>query len=124
MFGFKFNKNSITKIASCLPPLLIEALDKKDFYSVVEVKHVFDKEFADEHNLEYAFAMFCNESDFNALKSESVYTDLRSAISKKIFGSWPRFNFDSLLDFSRRSIMGGEGGGYSDGGGDGGCGGE
>jgi hypothetical protein len=32
MFGFKFNKNSITKIAICLPPLLIKSLDKKDFY--------------------------------------------------------------------------------------------
>jgi hypothetical protein len=118
MFGI-FNKNSITKIARVLPPALIEGFDKQSFYSAENVKNVFDGELKTEHNIEYAFAMFCSQSDFEVLNIESTYSDLRTEVSKKCFGSWPRFNFDSLLDYSRRSTMGVDGGAF---GGDGGCG--
>lgn len=117
-----FNKNSISKIARVLPPALIEAFQKKDFYSLEEVKILFDRELKTEHNIKYAFAMFCSEKNFGELNFESTYSDLRKDVSKKCFGSWPRFNFESLLDYSRRSTMGGEGVFYGSGG-DGGCGG-
>ena len=121
MFGI-FNKNSIPKIARVMPPILIDAFHKQNFYSTEEVKRAFDSEFKTEHNIEYAFAMFCSQPDFEELKLESTYSDLRTEVSKKCFGSWPRFNFDSLLDYSRRSTVGGgDSGGF---GGDGGCGGE
>lgn len=118
MFGM-FNNNSIPKIARVLPPALVDVFEKQNFYSTEEVKSVFDSELKTEHNIEYAFAMFCSQPDFEELNLESTYSDLRTDISKKCFGSWPRFNFESLLDYSRRSTMGGDGGGF---GGDGGCG--
>jgi len=123
MFGL-FNKNSIPKIARVLPPVLIDEFEKQIFYSIEEVKSVFNSEFKTDHNIEYAFAMFCSETDFEELNLESTYSDLRNDVSKKCFGSWPRFNFESLLDYSRRSTIGGDGSFGGDGGfGDGGCGG-
>ena len=53
-----FNKNSITKIARLLPPALIDAFEKKNFYSPEEVMSVFDSKLKTEHNIEYAFALF------------------------------------------------------------------
>jgi hypothetical protein len=53
-----FNKNSINKIARLLPPALIDAFDKQNFYSTEEVKSVYNSELKTEHNIEYAFAMF------------------------------------------------------------------
>jgi hypothetical protein len=118
-----FKKNSIAKIARVLPPALIEAFDKQDFYSAEEVKKIFESEFKYEHNVKYAFAMFCSQHDFEELNLESTYSDLRTDISKKCFGSWPRFNFDSLLAYSQSSGVGGLAGTGGDGGGcgDGGC---
>lgn len=120
MFGVP-NKNSIPKIARVLPPALINAFEKQNFYTIKEVKSVFDSELKTDHNIEYAFAMFCSHSDFEGLNFESRYSDLRMEVSKKCFGSWPRFNFDSLIDYSRRSTMGGDSGGFGVDG-DGGCG--
>jgi len=123
MFGM-FNKNSITKIAKALPPALIEAHEKQHFYSAEEVESVFKAELKFDHNIEYAFAMFCSQQDFEQLNTESTYSDLRTDVSKKCFSSWPRFNFDSFLDYSRNATMGGGGAfGGDGGGGDGGCGG-
>jgi len=123
MFGM-LNKNSITKIAKVLPPALIEAYKKQHFYSAEEVKSVFKAEVKFDHNIEYALAMFCSQQDFEKLNTESTYSDLRTEVSKKCFSSWPRFNFDSLLDYSRNATMGGGGAFGGDGGaGDGGCGG-
>jgi len=118
-----FKKNSIAKIVRVLPFTLIESFDKKDFYSAEEVKKVFESEFKYEHNIEYAFAMFCLQPDFEELNLDSIYGDLRTDVSKKCFGSWPRFNFDSLLAYSQSSGVGGfAGAGGDDGGcGDGGC---
>jgi len=124
MFGFLFKKNSIPKIARVMPKALIDAFDKKDFYPSDEVKNVFESKFKYEHNIEYAYAMFCSQADFdqksNKYAVESSYLDLRLAVSKKCFSSWPRFNFDSLLAYSQNSGVGFGGG---DGCGDGGCGG-
>lgn len=117
MFGL-LNKNSIPKIARVMPPALIDTFEKQSFYSAEEVKSVFNKEFNIEHNIEYAFAMFCSQHDFEKLDLESTYSALRTEVSKKCFGSWPRFNFETLLDYSRRPTMFGDGGF----GGDGGCG--
>lgn len=129
MFGI-FRKNSIPKIAKVLPPALVEQFEMQNFYSVEEVKSVFENELKTEHNLEYAFAMFCSQCDYEKLNLVPTYNELRSDVSKKCFSSWPRFNFQSLLDYSRCSTKGGNvgssggGDGYSDGGsGDGGCGG-
>jgi hypothetical protein len=118
-----FNKNSINKIARLLPPALIDAFDKQNFYSTEEVKSVYNSELKTEHNIEYAFAMFCSQPDFEELHLDSTYNDLRTDVSKKCFGSWPRFNFESLLDYSRRSTMTGDVGGFVGDSGDGGCGG-
>jgi hypothetical protein len=117
-----FNKNSVTKIARVLPARLIQAYEKQNYYTAEEVKRVFDSELKTEHNFEYALAMFCSQPDFEALNLESTYSDLRAVVSKKCFDSWPRFNFDSLLDYSRRSTMGVDGGAFGGDGGDGGCG--
>lgn len=119
MFGI-FNKNSIARIARKLPPALVTAFDQQNYYSAEEVKSVFEQELKTDHNVDYAFAMFCSEQDYKALHLEFTYKDLRLNVSKKCFGSWPRFNFQSLLDYSHRSSIGG--GGVGDGG-DGGCGG-
>jgi len=119
-----FNKNSITKIARVLPPALIRSFEKKNFYSIEEVKSIFNIELKTEHNIEYAFAMFCSQSDFEELNLEFTYSGLRTDVSKKCFGNWPRFNFDSLLDYSRNAVMGGGGAFGSEGGiGGGDCGG-
>ncbi len=119
-----FNKNSITKIARKLPPALVDAFEKKNFYSTQEIKSVFDNELRTEHNIEFAFAMFCSPQDFEDLNLTSTYSDLRNEVSKRCFGNWPRFNFDTLLDYSRSATMGGSGVLGGDGGfGDGGCGG-
>jgi hypothetical protein len=124
MFGL-LNKNSIPKIARVLPPVLIDAFEKQNFYSASDVKRVFDRQFNTEHNIEYAFAMFCSPSDFESLNVESSYNELRADVAKKCFAGWPRFNFESLLDYSRRLTMGGDGGNFGgdSGCGDGGCGG-
>ena len=116
-----FNKNSIPKIARVLSPALIGAFEKQSF-SPEEVKSVFDSELKTEHNIEYAFAMFCSQPDFEELNLEPTYNGLRTDVSKKCFSSWPRFNFDSLLDYSKNATMGG-GGAFGGDGGDGGCGG-
>jgi len=123
MFGALFKKNSIPKIARVMPPALIEAYEKKNFYSLDEVKSSFEDEFKYEHNIEYAFAMFCAQPDFEELNLESTYDDLRIDVSKKCFGSWPLFNFESLLAYSQNSGVGGFAGAGGDGGGcgDGGC---
>ena len=115
-----FIENSIIKIARVLPLALIESNEKQPHYSIEYVKRIFKSKFKYEHNLEYAFAMFCSQQDFEQLNTESTYSDLRTDVSKKCFSNWPRFNFDSLLDYSRNATMG-DGGAF---GGDGGCGGD
>jgi hypothetical protein len=121
MFEFLFKKNSISKIVRVMPKELIDTYDKKDFYSPDEIKIVFDAKFKYDHNIKYAYAMFCSQNDFdqkaNKQDIELSYLDLRLDVSKKCFSSWPRFNFDSLLAYSQSS-------GFDGGGGDGGCGGE
>lgn len=114
------NKNSISDIAIALPPALVDTFEKHNFYSIAEVKSVFNGEFKTEHNIDYAFAMFCTQAEFEELNLNSTYIELRTEVSKQCFESWPRFNFETLLDLSRRSTMGVDGGGYADGG----CGGE
>ena len=103
-----------------MPPALVDAYDKQAHYTPEEVKDTFGQEFKYEHNIEYAFAMFCAEQAFDELNLNSTYSDLRTDISKKCFGSWPRFNFESLLDYSRCSSLMHGGDGFL--GGDGGCG--
>ena len=110
--------NSISTIACVLPPALIAAFEKQNFYSPEQVRHVFANELKTEHNIDYALAMFCSQLDFDALQLAATYSELCADVSKECFGSWPRFNFDSLLDYSRQSM--GAGGGFV--GGDGGCG--
>ena len=122
MFGTLFQKNSISKIARVMPPVLIEAYEKNNFYSLDEVKSSFENEFKYEHNIEYAFAMFCTQPDFEKLNLEVTYDELRLDVSTKCFGSWPRFNFESLLVYSQSSGVGGFAGAGDGGGcGDGGC---
>ena len=118
-----FTENSIIKIARVLPLALIESDEKHPHYSIEYVKGIFKSKFKYEHNLEYAFAMFCSQQDFEELNLDSNYNDLRKDVSKNCFEGWPRFNFDSLLDYSRRSMINGDSGGYAgDGfGGDAGC---
>ncbi|CAD5275768.1 conserved hypothetical protein [Alteromonas sp. 38] len=120
-----FDKNPIHRIASVLPPALVSAFEKQTFYSTEEVKRIFDSELKTKHNVEYAFAMFCSQAEFEKLGLASTYNDLRLDVSKTCFGNWPRFNFESLLDYSRRSTIGGESVviGGEGGCGDGGCGG-
>jgi hypothetical protein len=124
MFGFLFKKNSIPKIVRVMPKALIDTFNKKDFYNPDEVKNVFDSKFKYDHNIKYAYAMFCSQADFEQISNkhdiELNYSDLRFDVSKKCFSSWPRFNFDSLLAYSQSSGVGFGGG---EGGGDGGCGG-
>ncbi|WP_133406751.1 DUF6559 family protein [Parashewanella tropica] len=126
MFANLFKKNSIPKIARTIPIALVDEFDKQTFYTPKQVKDVFNKEFKYEHNLDYAYAMFCTKSDFEKLNLNSDYQALRKDISKSCFGNWPRFNFESLLFYAKnRQGMGGEGGFFSDAGcGDGGGGGE
>lgn len=113
-----FKTNSISTIACVLPPALITTFEKQSFYSPEQVRHVFANELKTEHNIEYALAMFCSQLDFDALQLAATYSELRADVSKECFGSWPRFNFDSLLDYSRQST--GADGGFV--GGDGSCG--
>jgi len=121
MFNFLFKKNSIAKIARVMPKALIKAYEKQSTYSISEVSDVFNNKFRYPHNIEYAYAMFCSQADFDLEvinnKLPFNYSSLRKDVSKKCFSNWPRFNFDSLLAYSE-STAGGTGGG------DGGCGGE
>ncbi|KZN38103.1 DUF6559 family protein [Pseudoalteromonas luteoviolacea] len=119
------NKNSITSIAIMLPKRLLEAHGKKAFFPVEEVLSTFMLQFKSRHNIEYAYAMFCSESDFDTLQLTSIYGELRAEIAKVCFESWPRFNFDTLLDYSSRFNPRQDGGifGPSDSCSDGGCGG-
>ncbi|QBG36132.1 DUF6559 family protein [Litorilituus sediminis] len=112
-----FKNNPISSIACVLPPALVNAFAKQNFYSPEQVRHVFTNELKTEHNIEYALAMFCSQLDFDALQLAVTYKELRANVAKECFGGWPRFNFDSLLDYSRQSA--GAGGGFA---GDGGCG--
>ena len=114
-----FQKNSVKKIARVLPPALVKAFEKKSYYSIEEVKSVFTGALKTNHNIEYAFAMFCLLSEVEDLEFQSTYDDLRAIVSTKCFGGWLHFNFDSLLDYSKRSKTWSEGGFF---GGDGSCG--
>ena len=115
-----FKKNSVKKIAKTIPLMLVETYEKQDFYSAEQVKSTFDSAFKYEHNLAYAFAMFCTQAEFDSLSLNESYETLRLDVAKKCFGSWPRFNFNSLLDYARNAKANGDGGFF---GGDGGCGG-
>lgn len=109
MFDILLNNNFIIKVAEKMPSALVEKYDKKQFYLPDEVKSVFLEELEGEHNIEYAYAMFCTQADFISLAEklsiESTFSGLRLDVSKKCFDSWPRFNFDSLLEYSQRSVM-------------------
>lgn len=110
MFDIFFKKNSISKIAQIMPVALVGSYEKKEFYSCDEVRNTFFEKLKDNNNIEYAYAMFCSESAFEEDEKLNVkfnYSNLRLAVSKECFGSWPRFNFDSLLDYSQRSLIGG-----------------
>jgi hypothetical protein len=119
MFDTFTRNNSITKIAKSMPLVLVEKYEKKQFYLPEEVKKVFLEKLDDQENIEYAYAMFCTQADFNNLADEldikTKFSDLRLGVSKKCFEGWPRFNFDSLLAYSQQvEVMGvaGELGGY------------
>lgn len=124
-------QNSIEKIVSAMPAALISAYEKKSFYTADEVAETFASTLETKDNIEYAYAMFCTLPHFveqsPKLNIVQSYSDLRLAVSKECFGNWPRFNFDSLLEYSQRSMIsdgtGGFGGGEGCGDG-GGCGGE
>lgn len=111
MFDTFTQKNSITKIVKLMPLVLVEKYEKKQFYSPEQVKNVFLEKLDGEESIEYAYAMFCSQLDFNNLAHEltfeSKFSELRLSVSKKCFDGWPRFNFDSLLAYSQQSeIMG------------------
>jgi len=123
--------NTISRIAILMPTALVESYEKKAFYTADEVALTFANTLEGDENIQYAYAMFCSLPHFveqsQRLAIEEGYNHLRLAVSKQCFGSWPRFNFDSLLDYSRSSSTGdtagifGAGEGCGDGGG---CGGE
>jgi hypothetical protein len=109
MFESFKDKKSIVKIITLMPRALVSKFDKKDFYSPSEVQSVFVDVLSTEKNIEYAYAMFCSQPDFIKLTKihafESSYAELRLEVSKKCFDNWPRFNFDSLLKYSKHSTM-------------------
>lgn len=117
------NKNSISGIARLIPPQLVALYGEHSHYSAEQVKACFGSQFKTRHNIEYAFAMFCSPTDFQQLALPFGYTELRGEVAKVCFSSWPRFNFRSLLDYSK-CATGGDGFVSFGGGGDGGCGGE
>ncbi len=109
MFELFQDKNSIVKIITSLPSELVNNFDKKEYYSPEEVKSVFLKVLGTEQHIEYAYAMFCSQLDFNELTKvqpfDLPYSKLRLAVSKKCFEGWPRFNFESLLNYSEHSVI-------------------
>jgi|TARA_B100000767_G_C19323556_1_gene352615 hypothetical protein len=109
MFESFQDNESIEKIVSCLPSVLVKKFDKKDFYTPEEVSTVFIDVLATDNNIEYAYAMFCTQPDFNELANTQhfglSYKALRLKVSKKCFDNWPRFNFDSLLNYSGQPII-------------------
>lgn len=109
MFESFQDNESIVKIVSSMPSVLVKNFDKKDFYTPEEVHTVFIDVLATDNNIEYAYAMFCNQPDFNELANtqhfELSYKALRLQVSKKCFDNWPRFNFDSLLNYSGQPII-------------------
>lgn len=116
------NKNSINQIARVLPILMVESFDKQDAYSAQNVKQLFNQAFKSEHNMAYALAMLCSQSEFDAFFPELNYQHLRHDIAKVCFENWPRFNIDSLLMYANNKTHGDSG--FFAGGGDSGCGGE
>lgn len=103
MFENLFKKNSIKKITKVMPFALVKAMGNKRIYSVDEVSEVFSSKFKYDHNIEYAFAMFCSAADFKALNLGLDHNKLRNDVAKKCFGSWPHFTFKTLLNYSFRS---------------------
>jgi hypothetical protein len=108
MIGYLFRKNSISQIASKIPQLLVSQYGKKSHYSDVEVESVFLSTFKTNHNMMFAFAMFCSAQQFKVLNVDSQfsYSDLRTKVSQTCFDNWPIFNFDSLLNYSQSSGLG------------------
>ncbi|MFD2165693.1 DUF6559 family protein [Thalassotalea euphylliae] len=123
MLDALFKRNTISKIARTLPPLLVDAYDKQQTYTAEQVESVFRDALTHDHNIEYSYAMFCTQEEFDTLAFEASYDELRQHVSKTCFGSWPRFNFDTLLDYAMRATQGGDGAFFSGDAGDGGCGG-
>lgn len=62
---------------------------------------MFKQKLKSDHNIEYAYAMFCSGQAYRELNLEFNYTELRNQVSKKCFEGWPRFNMDTLLSYSR-----------------------
>jgi len=109
MLDMMTEQNTISKIAMLMPSALVASYEKKPFYTTEEVATTFASTLESDNNIEYAFAMFCTLPHFveqsKTLAIEESYNNLRLAVSKKCFGSWPRFNFDSLLDYSKSSTI-------------------
>jgi len=131
MLALNTQENSIAKIVAAMPEALVAAYDKKPFYTADEVATTFVSTLETQDNIKYAYAMFCSLPHFveqsPKLSIDTSYSNLRLAVSKECFGNWPRFNFDSLLEYSQRSFQGDAGGGFGSGegcGDGGGCGGE
>ena len=111
MFGSFQNENTIEKIVASIPHQLLSKFDMKNSFSPEEVKSVFVDALGSDVNIKYAFAMFCTQADFNDLTETqqfgSTFSELRLEVSKKCFEGWPRFNFESLLSYSKQSTMSG-----------------
>jgi len=126
MLDMIMTENTISKIALIMPTALMASYERKPFYSTEEVAITFSNTLESNENIKYAYAMFCTLPHFveqsKKLAIEESYNNLRLAVAIECFGSWPRFNFDSLLEYSKGSTVGETGAIFS--GGDGGCGGE
>ncbi|WP_310650112.1 DUF6559 family protein [Colwellia sp. MB3u-70] len=98
-------------MVTSIPRQLLSKFDMKNSFSPEEVKRVFVDALGNDINIKYAFAMFCSQVDFNELSEThqfgSTFSELRLEVSKKCFEGWPRFNFESLLSYSKQSTMSG-----------------
>ena len=102
-------EDTISKIAMLMPIALVKSYGKKTFYTAEEVAATFENTLNGNDNIKYAYAMFCSLPHFikhrKKLAIDESYNSLRLAVSKGCFGRWPRFNFDYLLDYSKRSTV-------------------
>ena len=107
MFDTFRDENSIKAIATSLPQKLLNKFDKKEFYSPEEVDDIFFEVFANNANIQFAYAMFCSPKDYanlaQSIEVSSSYSELRLKVADKCFDGWPRFNFESLLNLANDS---------------------
>ena len=105
---------AIKKIARNLPPFLVSGFGGAETFSSGQVERAMEETGCDSYFIDYAYAMFCDESTFRE-NCSSDYETVHGEVADLCFSGNSNFSFSDAASFSGDS---GNDSGGGDGGGD------